>query len=180
MVGEGLVIWITGLSGSGKSTLSQHVVSQLREKDDLAIFLDGDELREVLGDSNSGANSHGRAARLLLAFRYGLLAQLLCSQGFTVVVATISLFREVHEWNRRNIPNYFEVYLKVPLDELRRRDPKDIYRSFDSGTIHNVAGLDLEVDEPESPDWIVEFAPDKTVESIALELATRVRGLQKT
>lgn len=173
MNSEGLVIWITGLSGSGKTTLSQHVISQLRERDFSAIFLDGDELREVLGASMSEPNSHGRGARLLLAKRYSLLSQMLSSQGHTVIVATVSLFREVHEWNRQNIPNYFEVYLRVPLDELRRRDPKGLYRDFDDGKIENVAGLDLEVDEPERPDWVVDFDPEATAKVIAWELLDR-------
>lgn len=175
MNSEGLVIWITGLSGSGKTTLSQHLISQLRERDLSAIVLDGDKLREVLGASMSEPNSHGRGARLLLAKRYSLLSQMLSSQGHTVIVATVSLFREVHEWNRQNIPNYFEVYLRVPLDELRRRDPKGIYRNFDDGKIENVAGLDLEVDEPERPDWVVEFDSELTAESIARELISRAR-----
>lgn len=179
MNSEGLVIWITGLSGSGKTTLSQHVTSQLREQHISAIFLDGDELREVLGGSMSEPNSYGRGARLLLAKRYSLLSRLLSSQGHTVIVATVSLFREVHEWNRQNIPNYFEVYLRVPLDELRRRDPKGIYRDFDDGKLENVAGLDLGIDEPESPDWVVEFDAFRTPESIAQELLTRAREEKK-
>jgi adenylylsulfate kinase len=74
-----------------------------------------------------------------------------------VVTATISLFNEIHEWNRATLPGYFEVYLKVPIDELRRRDPKGIYRRFDAGELTHVAGLDLPIDEPEAADWVVEL-----------------------
>jgi adenylylsulfate kinase len=81
------------------------------------------------------------------------------------------LFREVHAWNRQNLPAYFEVYLKVPLHELRRRDPKGIYRGFDSGLLSNVAGLDLPVDEPNSADLIFEFTPGQTPAALADKLA---------
>lgn len=179
MASFGSVIWITGLSGAGKSTLSHHVVSQLRKQGYSVISLDGDELREVLLDSDGDTNSYARTARLAYAKKYSMLSRLLSSQGHTVVVATISLFREVHEWNRKNIPNYFEVYLKVPVEELRRRDPKGIYRNFDDGKLKNVAGLDLEVEGPKSPDWVLEFDSTSTPESSAHELLIRAREGKK-
>jgi adenylylsulfate kinase len=84
---------------------------------------------------------------------------MIARQGLTVVVGTIALFAEVHEWNRANQPGYFEVYLRVPLDELRRRDPKGLYRRFDAGDLNNVAGLDLPVDEPVAPDLLLDYVP---------------------
>ena len=163
----GRVIWITGLSGSGKSTLATLLTLRIRQCGEPTILLDGDELRNVLGVADTNANNHRREARLLIAMKYSHLCQLLASQGFTVVIATISLFREVHKWNRENLPSYFEVYLKVPLEELRRRDPKGIYRRFYSGQMVNVAGLDLPIDEPEVPDLIAEFETSQTAVMVA-------------
>jgi adenylylsulfate kinase len=102
--------------------------------------------------------------------QYAYLCRVIAVQEMTVVIATISLFREVHAWNRANLPGYFEVYLKVPVDELRRRDPKGIYRRFDAGELTHIAGLDMPIDEPEAADWIVEFEPDRTVTALAEEL----------
>jgi adenylylsulfate kinase len=133
-------------------------------------LLDGDELREVFGAAAVNEANHGREGRLALAMQYAHLCRILAAQGLTVVIATISLFREVHEWNRAHLPGYFEVYLKVPLEELRRRDPKGIYRRFDAGEIKNVAGLDLPVDEPQTPDWVVEFDPHRSIEVTVNEL----------
>jgi adenylylsulfate kinase-like enzyme len=166
----GGVIWITGLSGSGKSTLALELVRILREGGESVVALDGDELREVFGLSSTNVNSHGREGRLNLGMQYARLGLMLSKQGFTVVTTTISLFREVHAWNRSNLHNYFEVYLKVPIEELRRRDPKDIYKRFDAGELKNVVGLDLPFDEPEVPDWIVEFEPNNNVSSQASDL----------
>ncbi|NJB66722.1 adenylylsulfate kinase [Desulfobaculum xiamenense] len=169
-VSGGGVIWITGLSGSGKSTLAGEVVRRLREQGKVAVLLDGDELRDALGRSDLGSVNHGRDARLELALRYGRLCRLVASQGVLVVIATISLFHEVHAWNREHLPEYFEVYLDVPLAELRRRDPKGIYSRFDAGELDNVAGLDLPVDEPENPDWVAQFMPGRSVAELADEL----------
>ena len=92
--------------------------------------------------------------RLALALQYARLCQIISCQGQTVVIATISMFNEVYSWNRVNIPRYFEVYLKVPFEELRRRDPKNIYSRFDSGELKNIAGFDLPIDEPRTPEWM--------------------------
>ncbi len=121
---SGRVVWITGLSGAGKSTVSAHLRPHLLRADPKTIFLDGDDLRAVMAAASVDGADHGRAQRLELAQRYARLCRLLALQDFTVVIATISLFREVHEWNRNNLPGYVEVYLKVPVEELRRRDPR--------------------------------------------------------
>ncbi len=152
----GVVIWITGLSGSGKSTLADSLTNLLRQAGKTVVMLDGDLLREVLG-ANSPANpEYDRVSRLELALKYANICKMIASQGFIVVIATISLFKEVHIWNRKNFPAYFEVYLKVSLEELRRRDPKEIYKQFDAGNLTNVAGLDLCIDEPEAPDLLIQ------------------------
>ncbi len=167
---SGRVIWITGLSGAGKSTLASEVANRLRALGDAVVMLDGDELREVFGAAATNAQNHGREGRLALAFQYAHLCRVIAQQRLTVVIATISLFREIHAWNRVTLPGYFEVYLKVPVEELRRRDPKGIYRRFDAGELSDVAGLDLLIDEPEAADWVVEFDPSRPVNSVAQEL----------
>ena len=57
------------------------------------------------------------------------------NKGSIVVIATISMFDELYAWNRENTTNYFEVYLKVPLDELRRCDPKSTYQRYVNGEL---------------------------------------------
>jgi adenylylsulfate kinase-like enzyme len=169
------VVWLTGLSGAGKSTLGKELVARLRSAGEVVVMLDGDELREVFGAVTINSRNHGREGRLALAMQYAQLCRVIAAQGLTVVIATISLFREVHAWNRANLPGYFEVYLKVPVEELRRRDPKGLYRRFDSGELTNVAGLDLPIDEPEAADWIVEFDPERPVAVLADDLLLRLK-----
>ena len=146
----------------------------LRSRKVPVVLLDGDQLREVLGLEAANAQNHGREGRLALAMQYAQLCQLISVQGLTVVIATISMFREVHIWNRTNLPGYFEVYLKVPMDELRRRDPKGIYQRYYSGVQTSVAGLDLPIDEPEKADWVVDFDPVRSPNSIASELLNKL------
>lgn len=162
---EGKVIWITGLSGAGKTTLATAVVDLLRKEGVSPVLLDGDELRSVLVEENSGGR-HDRESRLELAFKYSKLCKVIAKQGFIVVIATISLFREIHEWNRKNLPGYLEVFLDVPMEELKRRDPKKIYQRYQSGEVRDVVGLDLKAQIPKNSD--VRFKYDGSISPAAM------------
>ena len=171
---SGRVVWITGLSGAGKSSLAGEVARRLRRSGRAVAVLDGDELRKVFAAAAT-AQDYGRPQRVELALRYGRLAEVLARQELDVVVATISLFAEVHRWNRDHLAGYLEVYLHVPLEELRRRDPKGLYGRYDRGELRDVAGLDLPVDEPSSPDLLFDFAPGQGVHLIADEVMGRLQ-----
>ena len=174
----GQVIWITGLSGAGKTTVAKELNQQLRERGLQPVLLDGDVLRDLFKNTEVISETYNREARIKLALKYAHICKILSSQGFTVIIATVSMFREVHAWNRANLPNYFEVYLKVPLNELRLRDPKKIYQRYDAGELSNVAGLDLCIDEPLEPHVTLDFemqpflwkSPEIIVEHLISEL----------
>ncbi|NOZ52526.1 MAG: adenylyl-sulfate kinase [Gammaproteobacteria bacterium] len=147
-----MVIWITGLSGAGKSTLSKHVVKRLRATNNAVALLDGDDIRDVIQDRHT---AYDKNSRLVNAYRICRFARLLSQQGLHVVVATLSLFHEIHQWNRNNLCDYFEVFLQVELDRLKQRDPKGLYRHAQNGVIQNVMGIHLEIEVPLQPNLII-------------------------
>ena len=151
-VSPGRVFWITGLSGSGKTTLGQELSSRLRATGRPVTFLDGDALRSVIAEDLG----HSAGDRWRSAMRNARLCRLLAEQGADVVCATISLFHEVQRWNRENIPGYREIYLRVPMAELRRRDSKGIYARAQRGEEPNVVGLDVPAEAPEAPDLVLD------------------------
>lgn len=153
------VIWITGLSAAGKTTLASLVVPKLQQLGLTTILLDGDAMREVLGENTT----HSREDRLRIGATYSRFCRFLTSQGVHVVIATVGMFHELHRWNRENLNHYLEVYLDVPIEELRRRDPKKIYERFFAGEITNVAGLDMEVEIPQAPH--LHFVYDSNVQT---------------
>ena len=168
-------LWITGLAGSGKSTLSKEVALRLRKQGEKVVLLDGEELRTVFRREKYLNKNYAREERLALAMQYAQLCKVITQQGLTVIIATISLFKEVHAWNRKNLLGYYEIYLKVPIDELQRRDANGIYSSFNEGTLKNVVGLDINFDEPKKADWICEYKPGLSVETMVDELLKKIK-----
>ncbi len=148
----GRVFWITGLSGAGKTTLGRELWRRLRAAGRPATFLDGDALRAVVSEDLG----HSASDRRRSAMRNARLCQLLAEQGIDVVCATISLFHEVQRWNRENIRGYLEIYLRVPIDELRRRDSKGIYSRAERGDGRDIVGIDVPAEVPATPDVLLD------------------------
>jgi adenylylsulfate kinase-like enzyme len=90
-----------------------------------------------------------------LGFRYSKLCKYLSDQNHVILIATVALFHEIQNWNRKNLVNYHEVYIDVTLSEIIERDQKELYSKFESKQIRNVVGLDIEFEAPVNPDYVV-------------------------
>ena len=148
---QGVVFWLTGLSGSGKTTIGTELTHRLRAQEQPVIFLDGDHLREVTGNTFG----HDQEQRLQASLMYSRLCNMIAAQNIHVVCATISMFHQTQQWNRQNISNYLEIFVDVPLSELIKRDPKKIYSRAQTGELKNVVGMDIAAEFPQNPDLII-------------------------
>src|SRR5580698_667590 len=171
----GRVFWITGLSAAGKTSIGRALSSRLRDSGCRVVFLDGDTLRAAVS-SDLGYSAEDRRSA---AMRNGMLCRMLAEQGMDVVCSTISLFHEVQRWNRENIPRYNEIFVRVPLEELKRRDIKGIYSAANNGGGSNIVGLDIPAETPAAPHLILDNdASLKPEEAVRLILA-RASGLER-
>ena len=88
---------------------------------------------------------------------------MLSDQGINVICSGISNSVDIREWNKKNIEEYFEIYLKTTKETLYKRDPKGLYRKYLKGEIHSIVGEDIKFQEPQSP-WI-EIENDNNVDA---------------
>lgn len=95
----------------------------------------------------------------------------LTEQGHDVVCCSMSLFDEIRDWNRANIRNYREIYIKVPMKILRERR-WELYNSD-----CDVVGVHLPWDEPKQPDIVIENDGSEMPEDIVAKLEEDLRQL---
>jgi len=155
---QGIVYWITGLSGAGKTTVGTALYKKIRESKRNVVILDGDKLREAYG----GAFGYTQEERRKGALCNAKLSHMLAEQGIDVVCCTISMYDSVREWNRANNEKYIEVYLKVTMETLVKRDKKGLYSTH----ADNLVGVNQSMEEPKFPDVLVNNDGQEKVEDI--------------
>lgn len=146
-----MVVWIIGLSGSGKTVIGKQLTRKIREIGRPAVFMDGDIFRDIMGnDLGHSIDDRKRNADRICKF-----CDYFDKQGIDVIFAILSIFHESQEWNRENIKDYFEIYLEVSTDTVKRRDSKGLYNKALRGEINNVVGIDILFKPPKNPDLII-------------------------
>lgn len=170
---KGTVYFFTGLSGAGKTTIGGLFYRRLRERKENVILLDGDMIRPVFCEELG----YTAGDRLKSAKRIFRVCKMLSDQGIDVVCCSISMYDEVRAWNRENIENYREIYIRVKRETLLQRNQKGLYT-----TGKNVVGVDLPFDEPTNPDVLIqndgEETPLQIVERLELDLGFVKRNIR--
>lgn len=148
------VLWFTGLSASGKSTVANAVARKLFEKNIGNYVLDGDNIRHGL-NKDLGFSESDRTENIR---RIGEVAKLFVDQGTIVLTAFISPFR-VDRQQVRDIlekDEFIEVFVKCPIEECEKRDPKGLYKKARQGDIKQFTGIDSPYEEPVEAEVVVE------------------------
>ena len=147
-----MVIWLIGLSGSGKTTLAKSIVEKTKPLMPNLFLLDGDVIRDIFdNDLDYSLESRRKNANRMSKF-----CKYLDDQGISVVCSILSIFEESRDWNRKNIKNYYEVFIDTKIEDLRARDSKGLYKKYKQGKIKDVAGEDLFFPIPRSPDLVID------------------------
>ena len=168
---KGVLIWITGLSGAGKTAIGSEVYKILKEKYSNTIFVDGDVIRDLFNNDLG----HTITDREQNAYRIANLCSFLTSQNMIVICSTMSLFDDIHSFNKINNEIYYEVYVDVSIEELKRRNSKGIYSNTNDSKAKNVIGIDLSYDIPKNPFMIIDNSDIKISANIkALEIIRKI------
>lgn len=167
MNGKGTVYFFTGLAGAGKTTIGGLFYRRMKAKKNDIVLLDGDQLRRLSFNKQSGYTTEERKKGAYYNFE---MCHMLADQGIDVVLCSISMYNDCRAWARDHIENYKEIYIKVERETLYRRDQKGLYTS----KTKNVVGVDLLCEEPEHPDIIIQNdggeSPEEIVDRLVKEL----------
>ncbi|MCB1191318.1 MAG: adenylyl-sulfate kinase [Leptospiraceae bacterium] len=147
------VLWLTGLSGSGKSTIAKKLQKKLVSENKMAYVLDGDNVRHGL-NQDLGFTEEDRIENIR---RISEVAKLLMEAGIIVITAFISPYQKERRRVREKLGHDFvEVYVKCPLEECEKRDPKGLYKKARKGEIPDFTGISSPYEEPENPEIVVD------------------------
>ena len=163
------VLWFTGLSGAGKSTIARLLERRLFERSAQTMLLDGDQLRHGLtADLRFGAADRAENIR-----RVGEVARLFFEQGSVVLCTFVSPYRRDRDAVRSKLPDgrFIEIYVKVGLEEAKRRDPKGLYAKAQRGEITDLTGLSSPYEEPVNPDVVIDSETLSASQAVELILS---------
>jgi len=146
-------IWFTGLPCSGKTTLATLLYNHLLQWGVSNVeLLDGDVVRQYL-TRGLGFTKQDRDENIR---RIGWLSRMLNKHGVNAIVAAISPYRDVREEQKKLIKNFFEVYVKCPVEICEQRDVKGMYKKARQGIIEHFTGVNDPYEEPLTPDIVIQ------------------------
>lgn len=100
-----MVYWITGKKNSGKTTLAGKIKQTLKNYGYVACVLDGDEIRDELGDT--GYTLDGRMAHVN---RVVGIARILNRQEIIPIIALVSPYRALRDIGFESFPSMRLIY----------------------------------------------------------------------
>jgi len=167
---KGILFWITGISGSGKTQISKKIYSQIKKEYGSTVLFSGDDIRRIFN-----LKSYSYKDRFETVMKYCKLAKFITSQNVNVIFAVIGMMDQIRKWNRKNIVNYVEIYIKSDLKKIIKKNKKKIYHQ----NIKNIVGLDIKPEYPKKPDIILNNNFNKDIDICAKELILQIKNLKK-
>lgn len=167
---KGLILWITGLSGSGKSTIGIKLKKLIERKYGKTVIIHGDDVRKIYNNK-----SYSMSDRLKLGKSNSNLCKLISDQNVNVVFTTVGLFHELFNYNKKNLDNYIEIFIKSDIKKLIRNKKKTFYKKKTS----NVWGIDLKPQYPKKPDIIIKNNFDKSITYLSKTIFEKIQKIKK-
>ena len=164
---KGILFWITGLSGSGKTTLGKAIHNDIKRLYGPTIMISGDNVRKIFN-----LTGHNKEERLKLTESYCRFAKYITDQKINIIFAVVGMFHKPRKWNKQNIKNYIEIYIKSNLSKIIRLKKKKIYHKKN---IRNLVGIDIIPEFPKKPDIKIFNSFSKDKEKISKKIILEIK-----
>ena len=102
----------------------------------------------------------------------GEVAKLFFEQGSVVLCAFVSPYARGRDAVRRLVPDgrFLEIHVHAPAEELRRRDPKGLYRKEERGEVAPLTGVSAPYERPTSAELDLDTGSVGVDEAVAVVL----------
>ena len=167
---KGILFWVTGYSGSGKTRISKKIYSKIKKKYGPTIILSGDDIRRIFS-----LRGYSFKERYETVMKYSKLVKSITSQNINVILAVIGMMEGIRKWNRKNIKNYIEIYIKSDVKKIIKRGKKKIYHRASK----NIVGVDIKPEYPKKPHIIINNNFKKSIDAYSEELLSKIDKLIK-
>ena len=165
---RGVVFWITGLSGSGKTQIGKSIKKEIIKRYGPTILFSGDDIRNIFD-----LKKYTFKDRLKIVGQYSKLCKNISNQNINVIFCVVGLMKKIRDWNKRNIQNYVEIFIKSPIGTVRKLSNKKIYKKR---YIQDVVGLDIKPEYPKNPHIIIRNNFKKNLKKISEELLSKLEN----
>ncbi len=166
---KGILFWVTGLSGSGKTTISKNIKNKISELYGPTIIISGDDLRKIFN-----LRGYSYSERLIINKKFRKLAKFVVNQKINLIFAIVGMFHEARSWNKKNIENYVEIYIKSNIKSIIKTNKKKIYKKKDIG---DIVGIDITPELPKKPDIIINNNFKTSMNNLSTQLLKKIRNL---
>jgi adenylylsulfate kinase-like enzyme len=166
---KGILFWITGLPGSGKTTLGRKIKKNITKVYGPTIMISGDNIRKIFALKGYGYNE-----RVAISKKYSLFAKYITEQKINIILAVVGMIEAQRKWNRTNIENYIEIYIRSNIKDIIKLNKKKIYNKKNPGKL---IGINIKPQYPKKPDITIINSFKSTTDQMAKSLITNINIL---
>ena len=165
---KGIFFFITGLSGAGKTSIAIKIKKEIIRNYGPTLVVSGDEFRKTFK-----LKSYLEKDRNRYLMNYLVLAKLITDQKINLIYNLIGMYDVARKWNRKNIDNYVEIYIKSDIKNIIKFGKKETYKNKNK----NIVGLNIKLDFPKKPDIIINNNFKSTINEMSKELLKKIKSL---
>ena len=165
---KGILFWVTGLSGSGKTAISKKIKNRIIKLYGPTIEVSGDNFRKVFK-----LTKYDQKERIKNLWYYHHFSKLITNQKVNLIFNLIGMIDKARNWNRKNIDNYVEIYVKVDLNKVIKKRKKIIYLNDKK----NIVGIGIKAELPKQPHIILNNDFNRSIKDLSNEAIKKIKEL---